>query len=104
MESGRADACAASARAIAGLLGWSPSIRVDVPHLPESLSYESNHRDLSRVEESVIGAGPKIFCVDGRATALLRRDAKQWSVILRHRRPPAAVLGDEERRRAASAT
>src|SRR5438105_12005491 len=53
MESGRSDGCAASARAIAGLLGWSPSsIRIDVPHLPESLSLESIDFDLSRVGES----------------------------------------------------
>src|ERR1700747_1371978 len=61
MESGRADACAASARAIAGLLGWSPATRVDVPHLPESLSYESKRRRLSRVGESPIARNRKFF-------------------------------------------
>src|SRR5438045_215148 len=64
MESGRSDGCAASARAIAGLLGWSPSsTRIDVPHLPESLSLESIGLDLSRVGESPKATILKIFFV-----------------------------------------
>src|SRR3954453_8342182 len=48
MESARADACAASARAIAAS-DRCPRVRFDVPHLTESESLESKSRDLSRL-------------------------------------------------------